>query len=431
MPASAVHVDARRLKTVILIGSFARGGCERQAYLLARHLRQHEAMDVEVWSLMHDGDYRAEFEAAQIPTRVLQFRAPDYRPEGVQLVRIPLSTLVWQDPIFPLRWLVRLRRIAMQLRHAKVDVLLPFTTWPNVIAGLVYRFAGVRLCVWGERHAGGERIAGLERLAARQYRRFVANSSAGVEFLAREMRLPRERITFVANGVEEPGEGAADWRAGLGLKRGQLLVVKVANLTSFKDHATLLRSWKRIQDSWQGPERPVLALAGYHGDRYDACRELVRAGGMDETVRFLGGVTDVAGLMRASDVAVFSSRKEGMPNGVLECMAAGKPVIATDLPGVRDALGPDAAASLCAPEDSDELAAKLLDVLRDSKARERRGAANLARIRNEFSVERMAARHLHVIQDCLSDGSQGGVRSSNLHAESAASRAGVAKRVDA
>jgi glycosyltransferase involved in cell wall biosynthesis len=293
--------------------------------------------------------------------------------------------------------------VLRELRKSKVDILLPFTTWPNVVAGLTYRLAGVRLCIWGERHAGGERIPGVERLAVTQYRRFVANSTAGVEFLANVMRVKREYLSFVPNGVESPRVvPGTDWRAKLDLTPEQLLVVKVANVTNFKDHATLLRAWKIVQDEWQDGARPVLALAGYlTEDAYPECERITRQSGLQSTVRFLGGITDVPVLLNACDMAAFSSRNEGMPNGVLECMAAGKAVVASDLPGIRDALGPDASGALVAPGDAGQFARILLDVLRSKEMRAQLGAANAARIRTEFSVERMAERHLQIIRASL------------------------------
>jgi glycosyltransferase involved in cell wall biosynthesis len=367
--------DLASLKIVIMVGTFIRGGCERQAFLLARELIHRHGLNAEVWALKYPGEYSREFEAAGIPTKTLHFRHPRYG---------------WMQHSWP---------ILRELKKSGVDILLPFTTWPNVVAGLTYRLAGVKLCIWGERHAGGERIPGVERIAVTQYRRFVANSTAGVEFLANVMRVNRTRLSFVPNGVELPqiAQGT-DWRAKLGLKPGQLLVVKVANITNFKDHATLLRAWKVVQDEWQGRDRPVLALAGYlTEDTYPECERIVREAGIGSTVRFLGGVTDVPALLNACDMAAFSSRNEGMPNGVLECMAAGKAVVASDLPGIRDALGPDPNDILVPPGDASQFARRLLDVLGNAARRTALGAANAARIRIEFSVERMAQRHLDVV----------------------------------
>src|SRR5215469_5171163 len=178
-------------RIVILIGHFGRGGCERQAFLLAREM-MHRDLKVDVWALVrdgHDDEYAQEFQAIGLRTHVLDFKFP-------------------RCPFWPVRmgcWVQRVRNVAEQINRAGVDILLPFTTWPNVVAGLAYRRAGVTLCIWGERHAGGERIPRIEGTAAKRFRRFVANSTAGAEFLAKEMGIPADRISMVPNGVEMPG----------------------------------------------------------------------------------------------------------------------------------------------------------------------------------------------------------------------------------
>ena len=387
--ASSALLAAKKI--VILIGHFERGGSERQAYLLARELRQRHGLDAQVWSLLsdgYDGNYAAEFEAAGVPVNVVGFRMP-------QTV-IPFSS--------GFHWAHQLQRVARRLRSSNIDILLPFTTWPNVVAGLTYRLARIPLSIWGERHCGGERIPGLEWIAARQYRRFVANSTAGVEFLADEMRVSRKFISFVPNGVEEPKfTRNADWRAKLRLKPGELLVVKVANVTARKDHETLLRAWKIVQDNWPDRDKPFLALAGFcqYDDVYRNCRRIVREAALDSTVRFLESIPDVGSLIHACDIAVLSSRDEGMPNGVLECMAAGKAVIASDLPGIRDALGADGEEMLVPPGNYEKFARTILSLLRNGEKRQTLGEANRARIRDEFSVSRMTERHLQIMEGSL------------------------------
>jgi glycosyltransferase involved in cell wall biosynthesis len=389
-------------KIILLIGVFERGGAERQAFLLARELKQTHGLDVEAWALWSPGNYSEAFEAAGIPTRILNFQAPDYCNIGVKRVRIPARIHLLDDPRYPLRWVHRLWRVSRQLKAGLADVVLPFTTWPNVVAGLTYRLAGARFCLWGERHSGGERVPGIERLAVTQYRRFAANSTAGVEFLKREMAVPHERIAFIPNGIEEsPVEGASDWRARLGLTAGQPLVVKVASISCYKDHFTLLRAWKLVQDNWLGDERPVLALAGGHYDTYEECTRLVQEMALGGTVQFLDRISDVGGLLHASDMGVFSSRAEGMPNAVLECMAAGKAIIATDIPGIRDALGEGANGVLVPPGDADLFARGVSDLLHNRDRRQQLGNRNRTRIRNEFSVGRMAQRYLGLVQEGL------------------------------
>jgi glycosyltransferase involved in cell wall biosynthesis len=82
-------------------------------------------------------------------------------------------------------------------------------------------------------------------------------------------------------------------------------------------------------------------------------------------------------------------------------MAAGKAVVATDLPGIRDALGPRAGEVVAPPGDAETYAAKILELLVNRERRLELGEANRVRARTEFTVGRMADRYLRVIQTNL------------------------------
>ena len=377
--------DWARTKTVILIPQFFREGPTRQALLLARELKGRYGLDVEVWALFYSGECQKEFESAALPTRVLDFLRPQCPVKAVR---------VWY-------WVMRLFRIVRELRKHHVAVLLPMTSWPNVIAGLTYRLAGARLCIWGERSSGADR-ANMERLALRQYRSFTANSTAGVDFLTAEMAVARSWISFVPNAVEEPQPAISnDWRLRLGIASDQLLVLKVANITRYRDHVTLLHAWKIVQDAWQDAAKPILVLAGALGDTFREVQRIGREAALDSTVRFVGSVPNVSSLVDAADLTVFSSRKEGMPNSVLEYMVGEKAVVATDLPGIRDALGPSADEVVAPAGDAEELASRILDLLRDRKRREALGQANKRRALSEFTVGRMVEGYLRLMEEHL------------------------------
>jgi glycosyltransferase involved in cell wall biosynthesis len=104
-------------------------------------------------------------------------------------------------------------------------------------------------------------------------------------------------------------------------------------------------------------------------------------------VRFAGYVSDVAGLLRAVDIGVFSSRSEGCPNGVLECMAAGLAVVATDIEGVREVMG---SSEFLAPVgDAEAMARAILKLAADPAVCARIGAANKKRISENHDARRM------------------------------------------
>lgn len=384
MSAQGDIPELRRTKIVIMVESFARSGAVRQAYLLARDFRKTYGLDVEVWALS-EGELPRTFEAAAIPTRAVGFVRSSCPVLSVRLFL----------------WAVRLAKVAYALRRAGVGILLSFGSAPNVVAGFSYRVGGVQLCIWGERAV--YRMS-REAKAASRHRHFVANSAAGVEYLLHELRVAAHRITCIPNAVEEPVPiPGADWRARLGLSPDQFLVVKLADIQSPRDHATLIRAWELVQANWPGRATPVLALAGRFGEAHAECRRLVRESRMDASVRFLGPIKDAQTLIAACDLAIFSSCAEGMPNAVLEYMAAGKAVVASDLPGIRNALGTDGTNLLFPVGDAQRCAELVLKLLPDVRARTAIGESNRNRAMREFSVNRMAVRYLDVIRGKTSD----------------------------
>jgi glycosyltransferase involved in cell wall biosynthesis len=141
----------------------------------------------------------------------------------------------------------------------------------------------------------------------------------------------------------------------------------IANLHQHKDHATLVAAWRHVTDRLgQDGKEAHLVLAGGRGDRYESTMHLVRELHLTQNVHIIGQTVDVSGLLGASDIAVFSSNAEGVPNAVLEAMAAGLPVVGTDYPGIREAVGPSGATLLARPHDAIDLAERVIAVAGDA-----------------------------------------------------------------
>lgn len=121
-----------------------------------------------------------------------------------------------------------------------------------------------------------------------------------------------------------------------------------------------------------------------------------------DDIRFPGQVDDVPGLLAASDMAVFSSKAEGCPNAILECMASGLAVVATDIPGIREAVGEDYE-WLAPAGDAGTLARRVLALIGDPAAR--RAAADGLKQRAEriFGVQQMADRTAAILAAALAD----------------------------
>lgn len=293
-----------------------------------------------------------------------------------------------------------LARFAWQLRREQPDILLPYTTVPNVACSLLWRWSGARLCIWNQRDAGFARFLRLQRWAAAQAPCFVSNSQHGSRFVSQQLRVADQRIHVIPNGVQLSPARAdrATWRQRLGARADELLVCMLANLTAAKDHATLLKAWRIVLERMTPTICSLrLVLAGRFDVRYEALIRQAHALGLERSLCFLGPVDDVSGLLGAVDLGVYSSTDEGCPNGVLECMSAGLAVAGTDIPGIREALGTPGYPFLAPRGDANALADRLSELACDPQLRSHVGKQHRERIRREFNVEQMAERMTELI----------------------------------
>jgi len=291
------------------------------------------------------------------------------------------------------------------LRRAKPDIILPFMFLQSVVCGIVWPFTGARACIWNQRCEGRERLGRwAEKLAIRFSSQIIANSEHGGQFLVNTLGVPSDRVRIVHNGVESdlPQWDRATWRRHLGVSDDAFLACMVANLQTFKDHVTLLTAWRRVVDHLKNHnQEAVLLLAGRFDEMYTTLKALAYDLELGRSVRFLGPVKDISGLLSAVEVGVHSSVNEGCPNGVLECMAAGLAVAGTDYPGIREAVGPDGYQFLAAPGDADALADQIVRLALDSDMRREAGQANRCRIESEFSARAMYEKTLSVIRESI------------------------------
>lgn len=367
-------------KVVLLFGNLEMGGAERQGLLVARHLKDVCGAVVEVWGLGRlRGPVADQCEAWGIP---------------------------WQA--VPLHWGLRRRlphllRLWYRLRQAQPTVLLSYTKVPNLAAALLWRVCGVRLCIWNQADAGLLLAPGLlHRLAIHQSTHFIVNAEGGRRFLQDTFGLQPQQLQLIRNGIrlEDPRADRRTWRERLGVAEGICIAVMVANLSSYKDHDTLLQAWRLVLDRWSGAQ-PVLVLAGRFDDRAEALQRQAAQMGIAGQVRFLGGVADVSGLLAASELCVHSSPSEGIPNAVLEAMAAGLAVTGSDIPGMREAVGDEGVVWLAPVADAFALARLLERLLLDPAVRRQQGALMQSRAAEQFGLERMCRETVDYLQAAL------------------------------
>jgi len=174
----------------------------------------------------------------------------------------------------------------------------------------------------------------------------------------------------------------ADARAALGVPAGARVVGVVARLDPVKDHATLIRAFALLAPRLAEAH---LVIAGDGPGRAEL-ESLATGLGLRERIHFAGMLPSRPNPHHWFDVSALASLSEGFPNSVVEAMAAARPVVATDVGGIRDALTDGETGLLVPAADPAAFAGALERLLRDPAAAEAMGRAGRARAEEHFAA---------------------------------------------
>ena len=301
-------------------------------------------------------------------------------------------------------------RARSELRCLRPAVFHAQRAWPIDSEGwlLAARLAGITAVLTTE-HLFPKRLPRRGVFRERLLDPLLDMRIAVSEHVARRVRqafgTPERRLRVVLNGIDprpfQSGYGADVLRRTL-CPGGQPLILTVAHLRAQKGLDSLVRVAAVLPDV-------VFAVAGEGPDRAALQRD-VDASGLTDRVVLLGQRDDIPRLLESCDLFVLPSRDEGLPLAVLEAMAARRPVVATRVGGVPEAIVDGQHGRLVAPDDPRALAAAIADLLADSGQARTLAARAYARLAERFTVERMAAETEAVYEGLLSTRTQDRVR---------------------
>jgi glycosyltransferase involved in cell wall biosynthesis len=222
----------------------------------------------------------------------------------------------------------------------------------------------------------------LTRVLGRSVDRVVAVSGSQLERLQR-LGYDPARISLVPNGVpvQEPTRSREETRRALAIEDEEVAVVLVATLRTEKNVPLFLDAVERAR--MQEPRVRGFIAGG--GPELERIRELAAGG----TVSVLGERDDVPDLLEAADVVCLTSDTEALPMVLLEAMALGRPIVATDVGGIRELVVDGVTGILVPAGDADLAAVALLRLAGDADERRALGAHGRARHEELFSLERM------------------------------------------
>ena len=351
-----------------LIGNFQAAGSERQAAQLAQALHESGRYEVFVACMDAHGSLGDELAAGGLCD------IPAFHPTS----------------FYGRSMIVQLTRFARFLRARKIDIVQTHDFYTNVFGMLGAWLARVPVRIAARRETTGWRTPAqliVERRVYQLAHVIVANAQAvRVQLLVEGV--PAHKVVTIYNGLQ-PARVSSHQSPAEVCQSLQLpppddcrFITIVANLFhAVKDHPTFLRAAQRVREAV--PEARFV-IAG-DGNLKDQMRALAQELGLATDTFFLGRCERVADLLSVSTVCVLSSTAEGFSNAILEYMGAGRPVVATNVGGAREAVREGETGYLVEPGDDETMAARIVELLRHPARARAMGRAGQQIVTQRFS----------------------------------------------
>jgi starch synthase (maltosyl-transferring) len=304
----------------------------------------------------------------------------------LQAAGIPVECLGARSPY---AWRV-VGRLTRALRQQRPALLQTFLFHANLAGRWAAWRAGVPATVCGLRVA--ERDAPwrmrLDRGSQRLVRMNVCVSQGVADFAIREVGLPPEKVCVIRNGVEFQRFAearAVDWTS-CGLPREATVLLFIGRLHPQKAPELLLEAATPCLKAQSSLHLVYVGEGPLRGE----LERRVQESGTASQVHLLGRREDVPSLLKGAAVLVLPSRWEGLPNVVLEAMAAGCPVIATEVEGSREVIREGETGLLCRVNSVEDLRKAMGRLLASSELRRTLGLKSQEVVRKEFTWDVVA-----------------------------------------
>ena len=293
--------------------------------------------------------------------------------------------------------------LAATLRRGRADAVI-LTKWREyLLGGVAARLAGTPLAVTALGLRVTPRGDFKRRLVFRLSQRVLVNAEEIRAGLAALPWIDADKVRVVHNGVDlalfRPGGDGQAMRRAWSVPADAPLALAVGSLTPQKDHDLLARAATRLRGRL--PEARVVVVG--EGFLRPPLEARVRALGLADRFLLVGFLPDVRPALAAADLLVLSSDNEGMAWVLLEALACGLPIVATDVPGVRACVEPGLNGLIVPPRDEAALADALASLLADPARRRAMGTRSRALAEARFAEAGMLDGTEAVLREALAD----------------------------
>ncbi len=359
------------------------GGAEKQIFELAKGLLT-QGFQVTIISLECEGC---------APKDIIE-------KAGINLVIFPVKK------IYSPAGIMRGIRFKEYLQKEKIDILLTYHFSSDIWGTFFARMAGVKTIISNRRDMGFWR--GPQHVIAYMainhwVDKIVVVADSIKKMVVISERVAEEKIMVIHNGVEVPQDDmeihkTKDLKYLPEVDNSDIVIMHVANLRPVKGHKYLISALAELV-----PIYPDIKLILVGEDKTDTeIHKQVIDLGIERHVIFLGKRDNVSTLLKMADICVMPSLSEGMSNAILEYMAAGKPVIATDVGGNSELVENNKTGLLIEKENVAQLKDAILFLINHPKKRIEMGKAGYLKTLREFSMQKMISKYIDLFNRYIS-----------------------------
>ena len=363
---------AKKINVMHVLPSLEIGGMENGVVNLVNHL-DFDRFESNICCLEGEGPMKNRLNSQQI--KIFNMNVGS----GIQY-RLPL-------------------RLAKLFRQQKVDIVHTHNFDSGLYGVLGAKLAGTPVVVYGEHGSflqNNFRRNQLGRLVCKMTDHIVTMSADLEKRLKVQWCIPVDRASHIVNGIEfekfSTSLNTNDLKSELGINQKDYVIGTVGRLVPVKDYATLIDCFSLLKNRIQNVCLVFVGDGPLKRSLIDQAQKL----DVINDIKFLGTRDDIPELLHIFDVFCLTSLTEGISNTILEAMAAGIPVIATNVGGTPEIIQPDITGILIPPKNKELLVNALERIIQDKELASKLGFQAQQWVQKERSLNRMVQEYSHL-----------------------------------
>lgn len=295
-------------------------------------------------------------------------------------------------------------RLAKVFKRDKIDLIHTHNVAPwlyGTVAAIITKIPHLVHTEHSNVSSNHKRLFIAEKYLAKYTDIIIADSESVANYLINKQGISSKKVVTILNGIDiDKYRREIDVnrkRKEIGLNQNDLIIGIVARLVPVKNHLCLLKAFSLLKSKLGNVK---LVIVG-DGELRDDLERYVRDNELDKEVLFLGNRRDVPELLKIFDLFVLPSLSEGLSITLLEAMASGIPIVATDVGGNSEIIGNNEAGILIPPDSVETLFEAMLYLLTNKDRADKLGKAGIQRATQLFSLSHMVKRYEQIYETLL------------------------------